>query len=565
MFDLIIASVSSEEILNPSVPMALRLSGILMGGVVKVYLRKVELLYGDLSRLVLELNDARKTKPAVSDHTIFPKGKAQAKYESVTLPAQPEQVETELEQTVRFSNPSFVRLDHMRLEDIDEQYVNINVGDDDVSEQHHQADYVNITLFDNVSSGSLGGPHYDRFERFDIGEEEIQMNFTNIERNMLSPIIQSPKSPIIHDENTTAMHSSPHEHPPPAQGGGGSSGQQDEQGIKMDCEERQEEKKARKKRNRNNNSPNNTVIFDSDQTLVPNAVYQSWLRDPSDIFTKRRKINQVPNLNRVVKLTDMVELPPVGIITAFEIFPPKFYYPKQIMELWKECNRPGQSEADTSPPGGNSQQAQPQANDELPDFYPQDFPDINPEMYLSEEEIMRNNSSRSRSGGTGYISPTSSGHAAGSAPSSGSGPSLVPDQAEILPGRRSKKRNHSLSGGSNHLATVFEEPEPAFKLRSPSQPEFLVETGPTQTPIRGSNSEPSMDAKTESIRSHFKAYFEMPGNPQKASLNELTSGSKAKVAAQLFYQTCVLATANCIKVEQAEPYGDILISKAPKL
>ncbi|GFP96851.1 sister chromatid cohesion 1 protein 1 [Phtheirospermum japonicum] len=68
-----------EEILNPSVPMALRLSGILMGGVVIVYERKVKLLYDDVTRLLVEINEAWKVKAAPSDPTRLPKGKSQAK------------------------------------------------------------------------------------------------------------------------------------------------------------------------------------------------------------------------------------------------------------------------------------------------------------------------------------------------------------------------------------------------------------------------------------------------------------------------------------------------------
>ncbi|PRQ61021.1 putative rad21/Rec8-like protein [Rosa chinensis] len=44
-----------EEILNPRAPMALRLSSILMGGVVIVYERKVKLLFGTLPLLLLLL------------------------------------------------------------------------------------------------------------------------------------------------------------------------------------------------------------------------------------------------------------------------------------------------------------------------------------------------------------------------------------------------------------------------------------------------------------------------------------------------------------------------------
>ncbi|PNX74361.1 sister chromatid cohesion 1 protein 1-like [Trifolium pratense] len=67
-----------EEILNPAIPMALRLSGILMGGVVIVYERKVKMLYDDVSRLLVEINEAWKVKSG-PDPTLLPKGKSQAK------------------------------------------------------------------------------------------------------------------------------------------------------------------------------------------------------------------------------------------------------------------------------------------------------------------------------------------------------------------------------------------------------------------------------------------------------------------------------------------------------
>ncbi|KAI5434038.1 hypothetical protein KIW84_021049, partial [Lathyrus oleraceus] len=67
-----------EEILYPAIPMALRLSGILMGGVVIVYERKVKLLYDDVSRLLVEINEAWKVKN-VPDSTMLRKGKSKAK------------------------------------------------------------------------------------------------------------------------------------------------------------------------------------------------------------------------------------------------------------------------------------------------------------------------------------------------------------------------------------------------------------------------------------------------------------------------------------------------------
>ncbi|XP_020086050.1 uncharacterized protein LOC109708650 [Ananas comosus] len=52
-----------EEILNPTVPMALRLSGILMGGVVIVYERKVKLLYDDATRILADALGAIESFP----------------------------------------------------------------------------------------------------------------------------------------------------------------------------------------------------------------------------------------------------------------------------------------------------------------------------------------------------------------------------------------------------------------------------------------------------------------------------------------------------------------------
>ncbi|KAJ0718875.1 putative rad21/Rec8-like protein [Helianthus annuus] len=101
-----------EEILNPSVPMALRLSGILMGGVVIVYERKVKLLYEDVTRLLVrsqipyfmvEINEAWRVK-AKRDPTVLPKGKSQAKYEDVTLPANQPADLGDLEQHLQFFN-----------------------------------------------------------------------------------------------------------------------------------------------------------------------------------------------------------------------------------------------------------------------------------------------------------------------------------------------------------------------------------------------------------------------------------------------------------------------------
>ncbi|AQK88801.1 Sister chromatid cohesion 1 protein 1 [Zea mays] len=171
-----------EEILNPSVPMALRLSGILMGGVVIVYERKVKLLYTDVSRLLTEINEAWRIKP-VTDPTVLPKGKTQAKYEAVTLP----EINMVVEQPMFFSEPDGAKFRRM--------YVQVNLDDDDFShaDDRHQAKAVNITLVDNFESGLAETDLFNHFERFDIADDETTVNITPDEYPQVpSTLIPSP-------------------------------------------------------------------------------------------------------------------------------------------------------------------------------------------------------------------------------------------------------------------------------------------------------------------------------------------------------------------------------------
>uniref|UniRef100_A0A453A0K2 Uncharacterized protein n=1 Tax=Aegilops tauschii subsp. strangulata TaxID=200361 RepID=A0A453A0K2_AEGTS len=131
----------------------------------------------DVSRLLIEINEAWKIRPAV-DHTVLPKGKAQAKYEAVTLPENA--MDMEVEQPVLFTDTDTARFRGMRLEDLDEQYVNVNLDDDDISraDRHHQAEAVNITLVDNFESGLAETDIFNRFERFDIADDDTTVHIT---------------------------------------------------------------------------------------------------------------------------------------------------------------------------------------------------------------------------------------------------------------------------------------------------------------------------------------------------------------------------------------------------
>ncbi|KAE9606185.1 putative rad21/Rec8-like protein [Lupinus albus] len=176
-----------EEILNPSVPMALRLSGILMGGVAIVYERKVKLLYDDVTRLMVEINEAWKVK-SVPDPNVLPKGKSKAKKESITLPENQEINMGDIEESLQFSNTApTMGFQHgayftMRLDNVnDDPYFNNGAREEeDPSERLHQADVENITLFERFESFQANVNLYNRFERFDIeGDDETLVNVTS--------------------------------------------------------------------------------------------------------------------------------------------------------------------------------------------------------------------------------------------------------------------------------------------------------------------------------------------------------------------------------------------------
>ncbi|KAF6171867.1 hypothetical protein GIB67_011764 [Kingdonia uniflora] len=84
------------------------------------------------------------------------------------------------------------------------------------------------------------------------------------------------------------------------------------------------------------------------------------------------------------------------------------------------------------------------------------------------------------------------------------------------------------------------------KFQATTLKEILVETGPIQTqhPLV----DLPMDKVTDAIRMHLKIHFDTPGAPQIKSLDQFAFGLTRKKTTQLFYQTCVLATHDLVKV-----------------
>ncbi|GMH04185.1 hypothetical protein Nepgr_006024 [Nepenthes gracilis] len=585
-----------EEILNPSVPMALRLSGILMGGVAIVYERKVKLLYDDVNRLLIEINEAWKVKPAV-DPTILPKGKTQAKFAAVTLPENQGTDIGEIEHLVDFSNKhptiEFQQTAYfaMRLDNLDG--LNENFTEEDLAQDRHQVDTANITLFDHYDSHQEDTGPYDRFERFDIAEdEETQFNVP----------------PQNHPEIPTTLVPSP-----PSRGGSKANDVLDQhlghllnqpsdefREVKQDLGKQRITKKKRRRPR--------LFMMDDEQTIIPGNLYQSWLQDSSDIMLRRGKNRKHASIaTSTMKITQLMELPPV--VLSYELLDNggrEIYYPAPLMEMWMRnvvASHSSPSGRNTLPiPPGASTLSPPPSGQHHNHLLKFDFGDLHsgigsqssvekqrvqdevrihlPEIIFMPNQIGENESNL-------RATPTSSGYDVRSIPSSGSGHGLFSTSTDANSARSLKKRHYSSSrhsgGGLEPLdeetqwalqtepnfMIIEEQREQISKLTRPSQKgptpdqELLVETGPTQAHHHVVDEE--LENRTNIIRRHLKAYFETPGAPQAESLNQLSYGMNKKRAAQLFYQTCVLATRDFLKVKQKVPYGDIFISRGPTM
>uniref|UniRef100_A0A0D9WKA1 Rad21/Rec8-like protein N-terminal domain-containing protein n=1 Tax=Leersia perrieri TaxID=77586 RepID=A0A0D9WKA1_9ORYZ len=535
-----------EEILNPSVPMALRLSGILMGGVVIVYERKVKVLYDDVSRLLIEINEAWRIKP-VADPTVLPKGKSQAKYEAVTLPENMMDMDVEQEQPMFFPEADPTKFRGMRLEDLDEQYVNVNLDDDDFSrtENHHQE---NITLVDKFDSGLGDTDVHNRFERFDI---------------TLVPSPPRQEDPPPQQEKYHASPSIRHE--------GSSSHEQEPQKMKG-------QQPAPSKRKKRMKDPQ--VTIDEDQIMIPGIVYQTWLKDSSSLIAKRRRINSKVNLIRSIKIGDLMDLPPVSLISSLNKSPLEFYYPKELMQLFKES-------AEVKSPKAPSSGYYTICSFLSPFWIIKETEGSNHHHQNNSREthLLRHFhlSLRLLMGGKGDFTQRSS-----PMTSKNSERTLVRNWEEIIIFFRviivllpevlvcvklwPKRRQQSSGKSFGNLDTVEEEflleqELREFKMRRLSDvgqtPDLLEEIEPTQTPYEKKSN--PVDQVTESIHSYLKIHFDNPGASQFESLSQLAYGMTTAKAARLFYQACVLATLDFIKVKQLEPYGDILISRGPKM
>ncbi|KAK8715884.1 hypothetical protein V6N13_043209 [Hibiscus sabdariffa] len=536
-----------EEILNPPVPMALRLSSILMGGVVILYERKVMFLHDDANRFLV-----------MEERTLLPKGRAKAKRKSITLPENEETSmgftnvgEPEEEISMGFKPNIF----NMQLDQVEDYYITSDPMEDNMANDHHQADDNDITLTDLIQPNTN---IHGRFERFEEGDEGTQLNFT------LDEHIEIPPTPIP----------SPVRQAEP-QRAGGSQEQYPEnnlgQQFKRNKEARDQQRQGLGKQK--TRKPKG-IITDEEQTVISNHVYHSWLHDTSDIGPKSDPSS--------LKIAKLMELPSVVLMDdMFAKGNQEIPYPEPLLDLWKKGNQPH----DGSPSVRNSslqlqpQPLEPSSTERVHSDHPMDYPfedlhsGVGSPSHVAAVELLRSKGTKVTPVNINhFVSSGNSGDGVRSTGSSVFGDGIPLDNLEVKLERVGSKKNvPSTSRNNSGLDTVHEafcEADTVYKLTRPGRenlapdPDFIVVTQLTkETPA----DDPAPDIMTENIKTHMKTHFETPGAPRVESLQNLAAGLTRKGAAQLFYQTCVLASQGFLRVQQEVPFGEISISKGAKM
>ncbi|GJP34787.1 hypothetical protein CLOM_g19215 [Closterium sp. NIES-68] len=380
----------------------------------------------------------------------------------------------------------------------------------------------------------------------------------DILKGMNSPKPSTPKGPqletIIEDQqeagqpqnvrDQTAAPESPEQNEPPKRA-------------------RQIKRKARPKK----------IVMDEDRTEVPPMEFNRWLQDTSKITGRVKKDRKA----LVEKSVDsLIDFPLTGSITKDGFVTSR--WSKSMLRTW---NRYVRKDTFRSNPEADEMHAPKKARTEIGS---DKDPEIEPNQAMLEDfgsaEAMRERNETPVAAGNGLrhddVTPPAQGlldlerakNSSGGVPlpmeeenqrgcfrgnpceniadflmenSPQMPQNLADDLPAQFPGRSAEKYSskHSSSGLRGAL----------------SQFEPLQETDATQTVFPAT----SIDRRTASLAGFFRQQVFSNPEIKFASLHELLADCNRQQAARIFYQTCVLATMNYLKVKQASPYSDIQI------
>ncbi|KAI7980826.1 Sister chromatid cohesion 1 protein 1 [Camellia lanceoleosa] len=247
-------------------------------------------------------------------------------YEAVTLPYNNQEAELgEIEESLTntrtmmgFQQTGYIA---MRLDNVDEPYINNNnPSEKDQSEQYHQADAANITLFDSYQTDTRP---YHHFERFDIeGDNETQLNFNSQEDTQIpSTLIPSPPRPAGPQKPDEILDRHPED-------------QVNQQSNKQKEAIQPQQDHQRQGPTRRKARKPAASAMDYEQTIIPGHIYQSWLQSTSDIVSRRGRKRKIYDAMSTMEIGNLMELPPVALICGLSTTGNReIHYPAPLLEL----------------------------------------------------------------------------------------------------------------------------------------------------------------------------------------------------------------------------------------
>ncbi|KAI5076245.1 hypothetical protein GOP47_0008959 [Adiantum capillus-veneris] len=575
-----------EQILNPVVPLALRLSGILMGGVVLIYNHKVKFFSEDVNNLLIQIKLITATKNL--DTTSLPKEKSQARFEAITIEYGFSEEHNELEKEMLRS----ITIDDTQTAREEKFFYIPDIAAPETkrdSISRFQAEQEKITIQDQLQTEAVVGNEDDRIPPPDdvilddlCPELLLQDNLPpELNITLEEEVQQSTVHGRKHDQEAAVARSS--------------EGSPEHKKTKM---------RKRKRR---------AAVLDTDFTEIPADVLRVWLKQPEDIVKNKKPRIKSCKLAYNSTIERQFTFPSSSLSWNATTGVESTWAP-QILELWDMTKFPRKNAASAA---AESPEVQRRVRRRTTEGTHQEYEKQNldrdgpPQGELSLQEaaeILQNiqegvdqpnfvnygsieklRSALHTPDGNNRdellinqlgLTPRFSGQSGKtktalrmSTPSSGR---LSLDREVDFPKPTSRMgRSGSIHGDLSPglelqpdeylretIATNFDELGDGDILGNSLSQFVLEETWPSQDPIRP-RLQP-IDKLTSSFLQVLREGFDQ--HPKRTiSSSELVGRANRSQAAKVFYQICVMASNCFISVEQRKPFGEILLRRGPYL
>ncbi|KAJ7515869.1 hypothetical protein O6H91_22G032300 [Diphasiastrum complanatum] len=573
-----------KQILNPVVPLALRLSSILMGGIVVIYHRKVKFLYDDAKEFLMQI----KTVTAIQkvDTTSLPKGRSHARFQAITINYEFDEVYDDIEYAMlrpqtpnKDQEPSVEFFVVPNARPMDENLLNQPLQD-------FQAETIDITLNEDIIN------YPDILDAEARQEEDRILAIDEFALDNLVPV-GSIQDELIVDELAAIFEQEAEQHKEQEQ-------EKHESPAKEFLGPQSPEPELPPKPSRRGKRKNKKLQLDEEITEVPASNFNSWLQDTSSIIYRSQHA-KVQAGSEVLKVQKLLSLPSTCLANNGEA---ESEWPTPLMELWN-MHLSGWPMLEKSSEKEQVEDLEPASNEEpvareghhattLDNVEDDVMPPLELDIDIGHHEFLRYGSVEKL-------------RRALDTPNAGSEEEFLGNQlglTPILTGQsfRSSRRKRTPQSGRLVLDSEGEAPTTGRSKRSRvsetwrsdspflgdysgrdfllnivsprlsggnlehrseslpgslSQFELLEETGPSQA----LNPRNSVDIITASMLQYLREQFNRTLAQKQQSLNKLTEGLAKSQAAKVFFQICVLASNRYLVVVQTEPYGDILISR----